>query len=122
MPRKTLIGPEPSTTIPATSLDERCINALRFLAVDAVQKANSGHPGLPLGAAAMARVLWTRFLKHYPANPDWLDRAQFSAADRFGASAPGWFMREYGFTVDNACSRALALLETVGKKLDPARL
>src|SRR5450756_2893476 len=60
-----------------TAQEERCINTLRFLAVDAVQKANSGHPGLPLGAAAMAYVLWTRFLKHHPANPDWFDRDRF---------------------------------------------
>ena len=71
------MSPEPSTTIPAASLDELSINALRFLSVDAVQKANSGHPGLPLGAAAMAYVLWTRFLKHHPANPDWFDRDRF---------------------------------------------
>jgi transketolase len=58
-------------------LDELCINTLRFLSVDAVQKANSGHPGLPLGAAAMAYVLWTRFLKHHPANPAWPDRDRF---------------------------------------------
>lgn len=58
-------------------LDELCLNALRFLSVDAVQKANSGHPGLPLGAAAMAYVLWTRFLKHHPANPEWIDRDRF---------------------------------------------
>jgi len=58
-------------------LDELCINTLRFLSVDAVQKANSGHPGLPLGAASMAYVLWTRFLRHHPANPDWLDRDRF---------------------------------------------
>jgi transketolase len=58
-------------------LDELCINTLRFLAVDAVQKANSGHPGLPLGAASMAYVLWTRFLKHHPANPQWPDRDRF---------------------------------------------
>ena len=51
----------------AAALDELCINTLRFLSVDAVQKANSGHPGLPLGAAPMAYVLWTRFLKHHPA-------------------------------------------------------
>ncbi len=68
---------EVSTAITASSLDELSINALRFLSVDAIQKANSGHPGLPLGAAAMAYVLWTRFLKHHPANPDWFDRDRF---------------------------------------------
>jgi transketolase len=68
---------KPSTTIPAALLDEASINVLRFLSVDAVQKANSGHPGLPLGAAAMAYVLWTRFLKHHPANPGWFDRDRF---------------------------------------------
>jgi transketolase len=58
-------------------VDELSVNTLRFLSVDAVQKANSGHPGLPLGAAAMAYVLWTRFLKHHPANPGWFDRDRF---------------------------------------------
>jgi len=58
-------------------LDQLCINTLRFLSVDAVQKANSGHPGMPLGAAPMAYVLWTRFLKHNPRNPDWFDRDRF---------------------------------------------
>ena len=58
-------------------LDELCINTLRFLSIDAVQRANSGHPGLPMGAAPMAYVLWTRFLKHNPANPDWVDRDRF---------------------------------------------
>src|SRR5512136_2337527 len=62
----------------ATSkLDELCINTIRFLAADAVQKANSGHPGMPMGAAAMAYVLWTRFLKHNPGNPAWPDRDRF---------------------------------------------
>jgi transketolase len=61
----------------AAALDTLCINTLRFLSVDAVQKANSGHPGLPLGAASMAYVLWTRFLKHHPANPRWPDRDRF---------------------------------------------
>src|SRR6476660_3711282 len=60
-----------------SALDESCINTLRFLSVDAVQKANSGHPGLPLGAAPMAYVLWTRFLEHNPANPRWFDRDRF---------------------------------------------
>jgi transketolase len=58
-------------------LDELCINTIRFLSVDAVQKANSGHPGMPLGAAPMAYVLWTRLLKHNPRNPDWFDRDRF---------------------------------------------
>jgi transketolase len=62
---------------PASELDELCINTLRFLSVDAVQKANSGHPGLPLGAAPMAYVLWTRFFKHHPLNPTWPDRDRF---------------------------------------------
>ena len=47
-------------------LDQLCINTIRTLAMDAIQKANSGHPGMPMGAAAMAYVLWTRFLKHNP--------------------------------------------------------
>jgi transketolase len=59
------------------ALDESCIDTLRFLSVDAVQKANSGHPGLPMGAASAAYVLWTRFLKHNPANPGWADRDRF---------------------------------------------
>ncbi len=61
----------------AASLDQRAINTLRFLSVDAIQKANSGHPGLPLGAAPMAYVLWTRFLRHNPANPNWFNRDRF---------------------------------------------
>ena len=60
-----------------TTLEELCINTLRFLAVDAVQKANSGHPGAPMGAAPMAYVLWDRFLKHSPQEPKWPDRDRF---------------------------------------------
>ena len=59
------------------SLDQRCINTIRFLAADAVQKANSGHPGMPMGAAAMAYVLWMRHLKHSPSDPLWVDRDRF---------------------------------------------
>jgi transketolase len=61
----------------SSALDRSAIDTIRFLSVDAVQKADSGHPGLPLGAAAMAYVLWTRFLKHNPANPLWFDRDRF---------------------------------------------
>ncbi len=60
-----------------THLDQLCINTIRFLAVDAVQKANSGHPGMPMGAAAMAYTLWTRHLRHNPRNPDWPNRDRF---------------------------------------------
>ena len=59
------------------TIDDLCINSIRFLAADAVQKANSGHPGLPMGAAAMAYVLWTRHLKHNPNNAHWHDRDRF---------------------------------------------
>ena len=58
-------------------LDQLCINTIRALTIDAVQKANSGHPGLPLGAAPMAYVLWTRFLRHNPRNPKWENRDRF---------------------------------------------
>jgi transketolase len=54
--------------------DTLIANTLRFLAADAVQAANSGHPGLPLGAADVMTVLWTRFLKHNPADPRWFNR------------------------------------------------
>jgi len=60
-----------------SNLDQSCIDTLRFLSVDAVENARSGHPGLPMGAAPMAYVLWTHFLKHNPANPGWVDRDRF---------------------------------------------
>ena len=58
-------------------LDQLCINTIRALSIDAVQQAESGHPGLPLGAAPLAYVLWTRFLRHNPANPQWENRDRF---------------------------------------------
>ena len=63
--------------MPNAPADEQRINTIRFLAVDAVQKANSGHPGMPLGAAAMAYTLWTRHLKFNPKDPHWFDRDRF---------------------------------------------
>lgn len=59
------------------SLDELCVNTIRTLSIDAVQNANSGHPGAPLGLAEVAYVLWTQFLKHNPRNPAWPDRDRF---------------------------------------------
>ncbi|MFQ5632473.1 MAG: transketolase, partial [bacterium] len=61
----------------SATLDELCINTIRTLAMDAVQKANSGHPGMPMGAAPMAYVLWSQFLKHNPKDPTWPDRDRF---------------------------------------------
>ena len=58
-------------------LDRLCINTIRTLSIDGVQKANSGHPGMPMGAATMAYVLWTRHLRHSPKNPKWPDRDRF---------------------------------------------
>jgi transketolase len=61
----------------STDLDQLSIDTIRTLSIDGVQKANSGHPGAPMGAAAMAYVLWTRFLRHAPTHPDWPDRDRF---------------------------------------------
>lgn len=61
----------------STQLDQICINTIRTLAIDGVQKAKSGHPGMPMGTAPMAYVLWTKFLKHNPTNPRWSNRDRF---------------------------------------------
>ena len=67
-------------------LDQQCVNTIRFLSVDMVQKADSGHPGLPLGAAPMAYVLWTRFLKYNPRDPEWVDRDRFVLSAGHGSA------------------------------------
>ncbi len=79
-----------STQSDTAAIDELCINTLRFLAVDAVQKAASGHPGMPMGDAPMAHVLWSRHLRFNPANPLWPGR------DRFVLSAGHGSMLLYG--------------------------
>jgi transketolase len=66
-------------------IHNKAINTLRFLAVDGVQQANSGHPGLPMGAAVMAYTIWTRHLKHNPANPKWFDRDRFILSGGHGS-------------------------------------
>jgi transketolase len=70
----------------SAQLDQRCIDTLRFLAVDMVQKADSGHPGMPLGAMPMAYVLWDRFLHHNPRNPGWTDRDRFVLSAGHGSA------------------------------------
>ena len=59
------------------TLDELCVDTIRTLSMDAVQKANSGHPGAPMGLAPLAYVLYTRVMRHNPSDPDWLDRDRF---------------------------------------------
>ena len=84
-------------------LDQKCIDTIRFLAVDMVQKADSGHPGLPLGAAPMAYVLWNRYLKHNPLNPQWPDRDRFVLSAGHGSALlyALLFLYGYGLTLDD---------------------
>ena len=71
-------------TTSSDQLDELCINTIRTLSMDAVQKANSGHPGTPMAPLRCAYVLYTRIMRHNPSNPEWADRDRFvlSAATR----------------------------------------
>jgi transketolase len=71
--------------MPNDDLQTRAINTIRFLSADAVQQANSGHPGLPMGAAAMAFTLWTRHLRHNPRNPNWAGRDRFILSGGHGS-------------------------------------
>ena len=66
-------------------LEQRAINAIRFLSADGVQQANSGHPGLPMGAATMAYVIWTRHLRFNPTNPEWVNRDRFILSGGHGS-------------------------------------
>ena len=67
-------------------LDRLCINTIRMLSADAVEKAQSGHPGMPMGAAAMTYVLWTRFLRYNPGRPDWANRDRFVLSAGHGSA------------------------------------
>jgi transketolase len=69
-----------------TDVDQLCVNTIRFLSVDAVEKANSGHPGLPLDAAPMAYVLWTRIMNYNPKNPEWYNRDRFILSAGHGSA------------------------------------
>ena len=77
MSQRSVTDPQLDTRASADDRDELCINTIRMLSIDAVQKADSGHPGMPMGAATMAYVLWTRHLHHNPGNPAWPDRDRF---------------------------------------------
>ncbi|HKU80642.1 MAG TPA: transketolase [Candidatus Tumulicola sp.] len=89
--------------MPNSPADEQRINAIRFLAVDAVQKANSGHPGMPMGAAAMAYALWTRHLRFNPQDPQWFDRDRFILSAGHGSMLlyALLYLTGYGLTLDD---------------------
>ncbi|MDF2609231.1 MAG: tkt [Lachnospiraceae bacterium] len=86
-----------------SNIDEMSVNAIRVLAADAVQKANSGHPGLPLGSAAMAYELWTKHMKHNPKNPKWANRDRFVLSGGHGSTLLYSLLHlfGYGLTVED---------------------
>ncbi|MBV8601685.1 MAG: transketolase [Candidatus Eremiobacteraeota bacterium] len=86
-----------------TAADEKRINTIRMLSIDAVQKANSGHPGLPLGAAAVAYTLWSRHLRYNPKDPDWFDRDRFVLSAGHGSMLlySMLYLTGYALTLDD---------------------
>ena len=85
--------------MPNTPADEQRINAIRFLSVDAVDKAKSGHPGLPLGAAGQAYALWTRHLRVNPQNPHWFNRDRFVLSAGHGSALLYSLLYLFGFSL-----------------------
>lgn len=85
------------------SIDTKSVNAIRILSADAIQKANSGHPGLPLGAAPMAYTLWTKHLRHNPADPNWVNRDRFILSGGHGSMLLYSLLHlfGYGLTVED---------------------
>jgi transketolase len=80
-----------------SKIEEMSVNAIRVLAADAVQKANSGHPGLPLGSAAMAYELWAKHMKHNPKNPSWINRDRFILSGGHGSSLLYSLLHLFGY-------------------------
>ena len=85
------------------NIDVKSVNSIRVLAADAIQKANSGHPGLPLGAAPAAYELWSKHMKHNPANPDWVNRDRFILSGGHGSALLYSLLHffGYGITIDD---------------------
>lgn len=81
----------------STNLDQMSVNAIRVLAADAVQKANSGHPGLPLGCAAVGYELWGKHMNHNPANPDWVNRDRFILSGGHGSTLLYSLLHLFGY-------------------------
>ena len=96
-----------------TRLAEHSINAIRFLSVDAIQKAKSGHPGLPMGAAAMAYTLWSKYLKHNPANPKWPNRDRFVLSAGHGSTLLYSLLHLTGYDLSLDDIKAFRELESI---------
>ncbi|HLT27988.1 MAG TPA: transketolase, partial [Zeimonas sp.] len=99
-----MTSPFPRTDLrPFDEIDRRCVDTLRFLSVDMVQKADSGHPGLPLGAAPMLWALWSRFLRHCPSDPHWADRDRFVLSAGHGSALlyAALFLTGYDLSLDD---------------------
>lgn len=79
------------------NIDQKSVNAIRVLSADAIQKANSGHPGLPLGSAAMAYELWAKHMKHNPANPQWVNRDRFILSGGHGSALLYSLLHLFGY-------------------------
>src|SRR5580765_6608391 len=82
-----------------TTIDDLSVNAIRFLSIDMVQQANSGHPGLPLGASPMAYVLWSRFLRFNPADPRWPNRGRFILSAGHGSALLYSLLHLFGYNL-----------------------
>ena len=78
-------------------IEQLSVNTIRFLSAEAIQKANSGHPGLPLGAAPAAYALWAKEMKHNPANPDWADRDRFVLSAGHGSAMLYSLLHLFGY-------------------------
>ena len=79
------------------NIDTKCVNAIRVLAADAIQKANSGHPGLPLGSAPMAYELWANHMNHNPKDPQWANRDRFILSGGHGSTLLYSLLHFYGY-------------------------
>ena len=82
-----------------SELDELCVQTIRFLSMEAVQKANSGHPGMPMGMAPAAYVLWTRHMNYNPANPRWHNRDRFVLSAGHGSALLYSLLHPTGFDI-----------------------
>ena len=114
-----------TTQLPtATELDRLCVDTIRMLSIDAVQKANSGHPGTPMALAPIGYVLFTRVMRHSPAQPDWPDRDRFvlSAGHASMLLYSLLYLTGYGLTLDDLRSfRQLGSQDARSSRAGPAR-